>query len=251
MKVLLEHIAFAVHGEDIAAWDQLLRGTLGGEAGLGGDAPGLGFRGGQVLYPCGGMLELISWQGPADDHNPIKRYVERHGPRAALHHLTFVVDDFDEAHEFCEDSGYDVMLGRYTEHWKELYLRAPFLEPNKMLIQLLEADKEAFKSGDGWDYDWDAFDRSIQAAGPPAKIVGAHLATSDVEQATQLFCGLLGATADENGAMRWPGSSMTIQLQPDGQAPDSHVVIDAAESVTGVLEGGSTPAGHLIRNRNA
>jgi catechol 2,3-dioxygenase-like lactoylglutathione lyase family enzyme len=249
MKIQFEHIAIAVHGDDIAAWDRLLRGSLGGEAGMGGDAPGLGFRGGQVLFPDGGMLELISWQEPADEKNPVKRYVERYGPRAALHHLTFLVDDFDEAHELCEEADFEVMLGRYTEHWKELYLRAPFLGPDKMLIQLLETDKDAFKNDSGWDYDWDAFDRSIEAAAPPVKIVGVELATSDAAQAHRVFCELLGAQVDDSGTIRWPDSSMTITLVDGGDVGDSHIVIDAAKSVTGSLEAESSPAGHLIRNR--
>lgn len=255
MNAHFEHVAFAVHGEDIAAWDRLLRATLGGRPGMGGDAKALGFRGGQILYPCGGMLELISWLLPADDRNPVKRYVDRHGPRAAIHHLTFTVDDFDTARAQCEALGFDVMPGRYHDNWKELFLRAPFLEPAKMLIQLLQSDKDAFKNGDGWDHDWDAFDKNIEAADPPATIVGIHLATSELEAATHLFCDLLGASALEDGSLGWPNSSMTVRLQPGGNAADSHVVIDMAGGASGSGGDGrhshcDDPAGRLIRSRS-
>ena len=244
MNAYFEHIAFAVHGEDIADWDRLLRANLGGEAGMGGDAEGLGFRGGQILYPCGGMLEVISWLLPADDANPVKRYVERYGPRAALHHLTFTVDNFDTARARCEELGYDVMPGRYHENWKELYLRAPFLEPSRMLIQILQTDKDALKNDDGWDHDWDAFDRSIKAADPAATIVGVQLATNDLERAIHLFCELLGASPLDDGTLGWPHSSMTVRLQPGGDAADSHVVVKAA---AGEIGGGDC-AGRLIRS---
>jgi catechol 2,3-dioxygenase-like lactoylglutathione lyase family enzyme len=246
MNAHFEHTAFAVHGEDIADWDRFLRANLGGEAGMGGDAEGLGFRGGQILYPCGGMLEVISWLLPADDSNPVKRYVERFGPRAALHHLTFTVDDFDTARTQCEHLGYDVMPGRYHDNWKELYLRAPFLEPSRMLIQILQTDKDALKNDDGWDHDWDAFDRSIEPADPAATIVGVRLAVNDLEQATHLFCDLLGASPLDDGTLGWPQSSMTVRLQPGGDAADSHVVI---KTVDGEVRGGEC-AGRLIRSCN-
>jgi hypothetical protein len=248
MNAHFEHIAFAIHGEDIGRWDQLLRGTLGGDAGLGGDAEGLGFRGGQILYPNDGMLEVISWQVPGDDKNPIKRYVERHGPRAALHHLTFTVDDFDSARARCEEQGYDVMPGRYTSNWKELYLRAPFLEPAKMLIQILQTDKDAMKSADGWDFNWDAFAGNVHAVGEQAVIVGATLAASDETAAERMFCDLLGATRDENGIIGWAASSMTIRLVPGGGADDSHVAIEGPVDALAAEPG---PAGRLIRAHRA
>ncbi len=246
MKAHFEHVAFAIHGEDIAAWDRLLRATLGGACGLGGDAEGLGFRGGQVLYPNDGMLEVISWQIPGDERNPIKRYVERHGPRAALHHLTFTVDDFDAAHARAQELGYDVMPGRYTPNWKELYLRAPFLEPSKMLIQLLQTDKDALKSADGWDFNWDAFDPDVKPIGPTATIVGARLAVSDIAAAHHMFCDLLGATRENDGTIRWADSSMTVGLLPNGNATDSHVVVENCDAA---LLAESSPAGTLIRAR--
>ena len=55
-----EHIAIAVPPDDLRAWDAALRSDLGGTAALGGAEAGAGFQGGQITYPDGGMLELLS-----------------------------------------------------------------------------------------------------------------------------------------------------------------------------------------------
>lgn len=225
MPPRFEHIAFAVHEEDFLAWDRLLRGGFGGAEGMGGDAADLGFRGVQIPYPCGGMLEILSWTVPIDPASPIVRYVERYGPRAALHHLTFLVDSIDAARDQCRDLGYQFMQGRENKHWKEIYLRAPFFEPPKMLIQVLEADKEALKKAEGDAVRSDALDRTVAPAAAATRIVGVRMACSDVEAAVALFGSLLGATVRDS-VLSWPRSSMTIELVESGAAADSHVVIE-------------------------
>ncbi len=220
-----EHIAFAVHEEDFLAWNRLLRGDFGGVEGMGGDAAGLGFRGVQIPYPCGGMLEILSWTVPIDPASSIVRYLERYGPRAALHHLTFLVDSIEEARDRCRELGYEFMQGRENEHWKEIYLRAPFFEPNKMLIQVLEADKDALRKSEADAFRLHALDRSIAPAGVATRIVGVRMACSDVEAAVALFGSLLGAT-ERDSVLSWPQSSMTIELVEGGTSEDSHVVIE-------------------------
>jgi catechol 2,3-dioxygenase-like lactoylglutathione lyase family enzyme len=246
MKVHFEHIAIAVHEEDFAAWYRLLRGSLGGTASMGGDAAELGFHGVQVSYPCGGMLELISWTVPRNPDSPIVKYVERHGPRAALHHLTFLVDSLDGARERCRELGYEFMQGRDDAYWKEIYLRAPFLEPPKMLIQVLEADKEMARAAAG---DAVRVDSNVSTAAAATRIAGVRVACSDAEAATALFCGLLGAHAEPD-VLTWPGSTMRIELVPGASAGDSHIVIVPPAGVS-PLDGEGVPAeaDSLVRHR--
>ena len=247
-----EHIAFAVHEEDFAAWDRLLRGGFGGAEGMGGDAADLGFRGVQIPYPCGGMLELISWTLPRNPASPIVKYVERHGPRAALHHLTFLVDSIDRARERCRELGHEFMQGRDNEHWKEIYLRAPFLAPRKMLIQVLEADKDLAReemeaAGDVLRPDF--IDPNVSTAVAATRIIGVRVACSDAEAATALFCRLLGAHADKN-VLTWPDSTMRLELVPGASAVDSHIVIVPPPGVA-PLDGEAVPAEarSLVRHR--
>jgi len=240
MNVHFEHIAIAVHEQDFAAWDRTLRGPLGGIEGMGGDADELGFRGVQIPYPCGGMLEIISWTQPRDPASPIVKYVERHGPRAALHHLTFLVDSIDEARDRCRELGHEFMQGRDNELWREIYLRAPFFEPPKMLIQLLEADKEALVEKTGARFRSDLVDPNVQAAAAATRICGIRMACPDTAGAIELFCSLLGASVNDC-VLTWERSSMQLQLAPGASATDSYIVIDPPAGAS-PLDGFDAPA---------
>lgn len=240
MNVRFEHIAMVVHEEDYAPWDRFLRVALGGIEGMGGDAGALGFRGVQVPYSCGGMLEIISWSLPITAGNPIVKYLERHGPRAALHHFTFVVDSIDVARDRCRRLGYEFMQGRETEHWKEIYLRAPFFEPPKLLIQLLEADKEKMRQMAG---DAISGGRNASSADPAVRIAGGRLACSDAaaaDRAKKLFCDLLEATA-QGDTLTWKTSSMQLELLPGAVAADSHIAVELS-SEREFLLGDDVPA---------
>ncbi len=251
MNVRFEHIAIAVHEEDYPAWDRLLRFGLGGSEGMGGEAGALGFRGTQVPYSCGGMLELISWSLPMKPDSAIAQYVKRFGPRAALHHLTFLVDSIDAARDRCSELGYEFMQGRDQKHWKEIYLRAPFFEPPKMLIQLLEADKEKMRQAAGDAVSVTRGGPDAGATGPASRIVGARLACSDgdgARSAEKLFCDLLEATA-QGDVLTWKNSSMQIELMPGAVSGDSCVAIETAVDHHPMTDGGApSEALRLIRN---
>ncbi len=240
MNVRFEHIAIAVHEEDYPAWDDLLRVGLGGTEGMSGDAGALGFRGVQVPYPCGGMLELISWSLPIETDNAIARYVERFGPRAALHHITFLVDSIDAARDRCRELGYEFMQGRDHKHWKEIFLRAPFFEPPKMLIQLLEADKEKMRQMARDAVSIAPGGGNADSSEPATRIVGARLACSDADDARKLFCDLLEATAWGDTVI-WETSSMRIELIPGAVAVDSYVAIEPGAGLS-ALAGAAVPA---------
>ena len=149
-----EHIAIAVHADDLAAWDRVLRSDLGGKALYGGIAAKIGFQGGQVGYPNDGMLELLTWLPGEEEKSAMKRYVDRSGRRAALHHVTFLVDDFDAAVARSRDLGLEPMLGRDHPTWREYYVREPNLRPKGFLIQVLYAHKDA---DSGLGPDWPPF----------------------------------------------------------------------------------------------
>ncbi len=225
-----EHIAIAVHFDDLAAWDRVMRSDLGGEALHGGAARKIGFQGGQVGYPNDGMLELLSWLPGEEEKSAMKRYVDRSGARAALHHLTFLVDDFDAAVEHSRELGYEPMLGRDLPHWREFYVREPNLRPKGFLIQVLFANKNA---NPGWGRDWAPFQVRHADAKPAARIEGAVLESADLEASARPFVELLGADLEARGDERvlsWPRSTMQLWLVPEGRA--GHVRIrDAAGGV--------------------
>lgn len=220
VPAFFEHIAIAVRAEDLAAWVRVLRADLGGDALTGGTVEKIGFQGGQVVYPDAGMLELVTWTEAAASQSAMKRYVDRHGGDAALHHLTFLVDDFDAAVERSRALGHEPMLGRNTRRWKEFYVRAPGLRPEGFLIQVLQADKESLLSQPGWGEDWAPFHVEPGDVHPPVRIAGARLASADLDASERLFVDLLGARAQIEGAGRvlsWPASSMRLWLAPEGE----------------------------------
>ena len=170
------------------------------------------------------MLEVISWTVPADPGSPIVKYVNRHGPRAALHHVTFLVDSVDAMRDRCRELGYEFMQGRDGKHWKEIYLRAPFFEPPKMLIQVLEADKAKLKEIAGDTVRTHAPAAGVAPSAGSTRIVGVRMACSDLAAAVTLFETLLGGTA-RGRVLSWPRSPMTIELLDGGSSEDSHVLV--------------------------
>ncbi|MGH0030456.1 MAG: VOC family protein [Myxococcota bacterium] len=213
-----EHIALVVHLDDLVDWGAWLRGPLGGRAAMGGVEPRAGFQGGQVTYPDGGMLELITWTPREPDAKPSanERYLAKQGgARAALHHLTFLVDDIDAAIAHCESVGYAPMVGRQGRNWSEFFVKEPALLPPGLLLQVLRADKDALAK-QGWRTDWEPFTQPALPA-PAVRIEGVHLACSDAAPARRVFTSLLGAEP-EGDALRFGASSMRVWLH-EGEAP--------------------------------
>ena len=192
IDALFEHIAIVHRPDAFGAWQRLLMEDLGGVRGLGGAEPALAFQGGQITYPDAGMLELLSWiEGPKP--GAMQRYLEKTGRPAALHHVTFVVEDIEAAQDHCKELDLEILGGRNRRHWKEFYLRAPFLRPKSMLIQVLRADKAAIQRETPEVKAWPGFDPALASHPQPVRIVGLRVATDDVAEAERVFCGLLGA----------------------------------------------------------
>ncbi len=237
LQARFEHIALAVHHDDLAAWDRLLRGDLGGAASLGGTEPRAGFQGGQITYPDGGMLEVLSWTA-GGEAGAMARYLEKQGARAALHHLTFLVEELDPAIEHAREVGYEPMIGRRSRTWNEFFVRDPGLRPKGMLIQVLEADKQTLIDS-GWSDDWEPFMARHEPQAAPARIAGAHLASTDPVAASRLFTELLGARASErDGVVEIAAheSTMRVWLHP-GEGTDGVHVEVAPEEGTRLAEG--------------
>jgi hypothetical protein len=233
MSYFFEHIAFVVHADDLSAWQQLLLAQLGGGRGLGGDQPNIGFRGGQIEYPDAGMLEILTWDDGADASNGMRRYLARAGGRAAMHHMTFVVDDIEAQLERAESMGLEPMKGRFKGNWKEFFVRAGFLRPRRMLIQVLQVDKEDVERRGHGGSEWAGFEPGLASHPNPVRIAGMRVATDDVERAKFVFGGLLGAEIDDGeGAdtvtLSWPSSTMRIVLVPGGDVSDTRVELSSA-----------------------
>ncbi|MDJ0869710.1 MAG: VOC family protein [Myxococcota bacterium] len=244
-----EHIALAVHVGDLARWDRLLRCHLGGTALLGGAAPKVGVQGGQIDYPDGGMLEILSWIEGREAKSAMKRYVDRCGSRAALHHLTFLVDDFDARVARARELGHEPMVGRELPHWREFFVRDSGLRPAGFLVQVLQADKDVVP--DGWGHDWPPFLAQHPDARPPATIAGVQLASTDPRRSAALFAELLGAetvASDTGVGLRWPGSTMGLRLVPGDSEDASWIEVAAAPaSLAEICASGPERAGALIR----
>ena len=228
-----EHIALAVHLDDLFSWDRVLRCDLGGTAGLGGGQRRMGFQGGQVDYPEGGMLEVITWMEGSEKQSPNQRYVEKHGGRAALHHLTFLVEDFEASVEHAKAIGEEPMLGRVVPNWKEFFLRAPELLPKGVLIQVLKADKQAQRES-GLTESWGPFLERYVDPLPASRILGAHLGCGDPRGAAHVFEALLGGKRKEAGPdsieISWPGSSMSLRLTQSDDPAQSCIRVGPPEA---------------------
>ena len=230
IPIEFEHIAIAFHVDDLLAWDRLLRAELGGEASLGGVVPANDFQGGQITYAGGGMLELLTWVGGADSKSAMQRYVEKQGGRGAVHHLTFLIGDFEEAVERCRALGYEPMIGRNGRNWREFFVRDPGLRPKGMLIQVLQANKQALISESGWDADWEPFAAEYPEVRTPVRIAGIQLASVDPTASRRLFEELLAAEAEEGTdgpVLRWPASSMRVRLVESADPADTFIEIHA------------------------
>lgn len=216
--------------DDLPAWDRLLRAELGGEASLGGVVPANDFQGGQITYPGGGMLELLTWLGGAESKSAMQRYVEKQGGRGAVHHLTFLIGDFEAAVERCRALRYEPMIGRNGPNWKEFFVRDPGLRPKGMLIQVLQANKEALISESGWNADWEPFAAEYPEVRAPVHIAGIALASVDLTASRRLFAELLAAEAEEGTdgpVLRWPASSMRVRLVESADPVEAFIEIHA------------------------
>ncbi|MDD5747948.1 MAG: VOC family protein [Actinomycetota bacterium] len=87
-----------------------------------------------------GMLEIISSKDP---FNFINRFIEKHGE--GLHHLTFQVENLEEAIRELDSKGIKVIdVNVQNPYWKEAYIKPS--DSFGVLIQLAEFDEQYWES---------------------------------------------------------------------------------------------------------
>lgn len=201
LDAVLDHIAVASEH----ALDNFVRyrGDLGGAWVAGMYDPG--FYWGQLRFANGMTIELLE---PADVEQDdfLRRFLDRNGPGA--HHVTFKVDDIDEAIAAVTDAGYPpVRVNTANESWKEAFLHPK--QSHGIVVQLAQAAE---------------YDHTPQFELPPAKIARpaslvriVHL-VADLEASLGLFertlGGIRGASTDDSVDLAWRGAGRICLVEP-------------------------------------
>jgi hypothetical protein len=218
-SIVLDHVAVGARTlRD--GWD-LFGGLLGGRWAYGGNSPG--FWWGQLRFPAGPKLELLTPTGGADAAF-LERFLAGRGP--GIHHLNFIVPGIEETLGRIGALGIEPVGVRLADpRWKEAFLRPA--DAYGTVIQVAE------QSG------------PPPSTSPPAGLTapGAACALSLIEQrvadidgATRLFQGALGGqivssqdTAGGSAAeLIWPNGARLRLTQAaangaNGPRPDEGV----------------------------
>jgi methylmalonyl-CoA/ethylmalonyl-CoA epimerase len=222
----LDHAAHAVPAWDLA-WPRYAV-ELGAEWNSGG--PGLGFAPAQLRFANGARLELLMpYETGVNDF--LARFLAASGP--GPHHLTFKVDDLDQALETARRAGFDpVGVDRSDPDWKEAFLHPR--QATGVVVQLAQA-AGAWSSPPPADYPTRRRQRS-DGTGPvaPATLVRATHAVADLDRGLLLFRELLGGSVSGRGAS---GTEEWVDLAWDGPLALRLV----APVHPGAGEGASTP----------
>jgi catechol 2,3-dioxygenase-like lactoylglutathione lyase family enzyme len=189
--VRLDHVAHAVpRWQD--AWDRYAT-DLGAEWNSGG--PGPGFAPGQLRFGNDARLEILMPNDP-QVNDFLERYLRSSGP--GPHHLTFKVPNLTDAIDHCRAAGFEpVGISRTDPEWMEAFLHPKVA--SGVVVQLAEAP-HPWSSPPPDDYPTARRQRR-EGSGPvpPAALRRVVHAVADLEQATRLFVGLLGADVDGSG----------------------------------------------------
>jgi catechol 2,3-dioxygenase-like lactoylglutathione lyase family enzyme len=220
----LDHVALATGdaSEAIAA----LVGELGATVLSGGQFPG--FRPVQLRVgdaDRGMTVELLEpWDAAGRDF--LVRFLARHGH--GPHHLTFKVDDFDDALGALRDSGRSpVGVDRSDPTWLEAFVVPA--EGFGTVVQLAQAAEPgdfaarfALAARDGPFADPAWWPPPPPRAVPPAALRRVVLRTRNRGDALAFFGGLLGGrevgTTDGATELAWPGGARLV-LEDGGARP--------------------------------
>jgi catechol 2,3-dioxygenase-like lactoylglutathione lyase family enzyme len=226
MNVDLDHVALATR--DVGPALDFLVGELGGLVLFGGHGPG--FRPMQVRLGNeheGMNVELLEpWDVERNDF--LERFLARHGE--GPHHLTFKVDDIEDALERVRQSGFQpVGIDRSDPEWKEAFLHPR--EAHGTVVQLAESHHDfatraemvahVREHGPNAHPQW-------WPDPPPAGPRRGYLrrvvvATPSLAGTLGFFAGLL--QGDEIGAgegwveLEWPGGARVKLEHRPGKAP--------------------------------
>ncbi len=113
----LDHVCWAVHNlnDALPMLTELMGMTVEGRF----ENPEMGYRGIGLRVPGGtGHFELLE---PLDESSYLHRFLEDRGP--GLHHVTFEVEDADQAAKAIEEYGIKPFGGVQRSHgWAETYI---------------------------------------------------------------------------------------------------------------------------------
>ena len=215
--VSLDHVAHAVpRWQDV--WDRYAV-DLGAQWNSGG--PGPGFAPGQLRFANGARIEVLMPHDP-QVNDFLQRFLRSSGP--GPHHLTFKVPDLSDAIDRARSAGFEpIGINRSDPEWMEAFLHPK--AATGVVVQMAEAP-HAWTSPPPDDYPTG---RREYADGsgpvPPAAFRRVVHAVADLEQATGLFVGLLGADVTDQGARpdhRWAeldwGGPLSLRLVAPARA---------------------------------
>lgn len=212
--IQFDHIAVGL--ERIEDATDFLVGTLGGRRTIGGPAGEFTFW--QWRYRNGGTLEVLEPLGPEGGF--MHRFLAARGP--GIHHVTFKVEDLDEACRRAEELGYGIVgYDASDPSWKEAFLHPK--QAQGIVVQFAE-------SPEGSEEARGTPPAQPEPAAEPAAIVGLRLAARDEAAARRQWGELIGGIEERDGDMlrfRWRGSPMTIAVAP-GAGSDGPLGIEVA-----------------------
>jgi methylmalonyl-CoA/ethylmalonyl-CoA epimerase len=198
----LDHVAFGVRNLGPSA--HLLASQLGGREY--GSGPGNGFAFWQWEFEGGGVVEIITPDGPPDGF--LHRFLRAR--EAGPHHVTFKVPDLHAATERARAFGYEpVGFDDRWAGWKEAFLHPK--QAQGIVVQLAESDPSADAGLDGAPVRPPFPD--VRAADEPARLVGLVLSSHSEERARHQWEAFLGGALERRGdrlVFRWPDSTLEI-----------------------------------------
>ncbi|MFQ5947385.1 MAG: VOC family protein [Acidimicrobiia bacterium] len=217
----LDHVAIAVH--DVHPAMRTLIGEFGGTVREGGTS--VGFRVMQVTLGRHGMnVELLEpWAVESNDF--LERFLARYGE--GPHHFTFKVPDLATELERIRATGYrPVQIDLSSPFWKEAFL--PPDQAHGTVIQVAESgldNPDVARLLEGRDNPWQRqWWEDPPPRGPnPVTLRRVVISSPALREATDLFGGLLGGTAAEQGEgwmeLQWPGGGRIRIEERDDRGP--------------------------------
>lgn len=217
--VVLDHVAHAVHQwRDV--WHRYAV-DLGADWSSGGLA--IGFAPGQIEFANGARLELLM-PNDVEANDFLHRFLAHSGP--GPHHLTFKVPDLVLAIEQIRHAGYEpIGIDLSAPEWMEAFIHPK--QATGVVLQLAQAPSpwtgpppDGFPTGKRQRPD------RTGPARPGALRFATH-AVADLEVATALFVGLLGADVTAQGIdadhrwmeLSWGGPMGLRLVSPTGGSP--------------------------------
>ncbi len=217
--VVLDHVAHAVHQwRDV--WHRYAV-DLGADWSSGGLATG--FAPGQIEFANGARLELLM-PNDVEANDFLHRFLAHNGP--GPHHLTFKVPDLVLAIEQIRHAGYEpIGIDLSAPEWMEAFIHPK--QATGVVVQLAQAPSPwTGPPPDGFPTEKRQRPDGTGPARPGALRFATH-AVADLEVATPLFVGLLGADVTAQGIdadhrwmeLSWGGPMGLRLVSPTGGSP--------------------------------